>query len=314
MPILVNMPSLDPADVIKAKNDIETIKNDKADKTQLSNPNLLINPDFRINQRGQSEYTASSSTIYTVDRWKTTNGNLTISPLTEDNKTYINLLHNGAGVSTGYGYFRQEFENPLMGTYTVSAYVRGTGKFNINILGRTSDGTVVTANLITADATSEWVRYTSTFTTESKLNTSLSQVYFRIYEGANIDVADVKLELGSVATEFVPPDPASELLKCQRYCTMIDRWERFRAVSITENLIEFSIPISTSMYAAPTIINSEAFVVRDIKKQAHTGFSFSISNSATGRGILIIASKTSHGLTDAQLVVDTQRILLSADL
>ena len=30
-----------------------------------SNPNLLINPDFRINQRGLSEYASD----YTVDRW-----------------------------------------------------------------------------------------------------------------------------------------------------------------------------------------------------------------------------------------------------
>ena len=35
----------------------------------LSNPNLLINPDFAINQRGQSTYTGISAYTYTVDRW-----------------------------------------------------------------------------------------------------------------------------------------------------------------------------------------------------------------------------------------------------
>lgn len=35
-------------------------------KTQISNPNLLDNPWFTVNQRGQSEYVV---TTYTVDRW-----------------------------------------------------------------------------------------------------------------------------------------------------------------------------------------------------------------------------------------------------
>ena len=34
----------------------------------LSNPNLLINPDFAVNQRGQSTYTGISAYTYTVDR------------------------------------------------------------------------------------------------------------------------------------------------------------------------------------------------------------------------------------------------------
>ena len=34
-----------------------------------SNPNLLINPDFKINQRGLTEYKGYQG--YTVDMWKT---------------------------------------------------------------------------------------------------------------------------------------------------------------------------------------------------------------------------------------------------
>ena len=35
--------------------------------TKQQNPNLIINPDFKINQRGQSSYTGA---VYGVDRWK----------------------------------------------------------------------------------------------------------------------------------------------------------------------------------------------------------------------------------------------------
>ena len=47
--------------------DIHVTATEKAawNAVNYSNPNLLINPDFRINQRGQAEYTSG----YTVDRW-----------------------------------------------------------------------------------------------------------------------------------------------------------------------------------------------------------------------------------------------------
>ena len=37
---------------------------------KFSNPNLLINPDFAVNQRGEDTYEIQNSAKYTVDRWK----------------------------------------------------------------------------------------------------------------------------------------------------------------------------------------------------------------------------------------------------
>ena len=40
---------------------------------KFSNPNLLINPDFKINQRGETSYTSEVAhtikNVYSVDRW-----------------------------------------------------------------------------------------------------------------------------------------------------------------------------------------------------------------------------------------------------
>ena len=39
----------------------------------------------------------------------------------------------------------------------------------------------------------------------------------RLNNGINVTIKRVKLEVGSCSTPFVPPNPAEELLKCQRY-------------------------------------------------------------------------------------------------
>ena len=54
--------------------DIHVTAAEKSAWDGLSNPNLLINPDFRVNQRGQNEY----STGYTVDRWSVSYTHLTL--------------------------------------------------------------------------------------------------------------------------------------------------------------------------------------------------------------------------------------------
>ena len=59
----------------KSNNTIKTL----ALTNDISNPNLLINPDFKINQRGQSTYSISPGSGYTVDRWKLWNGTLTVN-------------------------------------------------------------------------------------------------------------------------------------------------------------------------------------------------------------------------------------------
>ena len=140
-----------------------------AKTADIQNENLLINPDFRINQRGNTDFSVtyhqgtpiSQSQKYTVDRWRIMDGEANIS--------------NGKFTLTGT--IIQVLENSIGGNFTASVSVES--------------GT----------ATASYDDSTKTFTIVG-------------------DVAVLKwakLEYGSVATPFVPPDPASELLKCQRY-------------------------------------------------------------------------------------------------
>lgn len=96
--------------------------------------------------------------------------------------------------------------------------------------------------------------------------------------GDTITVEWIKLELGSVATPFVPPNPATELLKCRRFFYRIGRNIPFfnpgngivinKDPSTHEVIGEGYLYLPTSMRVAPTIVstpmmsfcNNEAYV------------------------------------------------------
>ena len=80
-----------------------------------TNPNLLINPDFKINQRGKTDFSVSyhtgspipQSQVYTVDRWRIMDGRANIS--------------NGKFTLTGT--IIQALENSIGGDFTASVSV-----------------------------------------------------------------------------------------------------------------------------------------------------------------------------------------------
>lgn len=155
---------------------------------KFSNPNLLINPNFEINQRGSTTYT----TGYTVDRWRVAGATLNAKTKTLSNP-------NSAG-----GTFLQSLENKPTGTFTVTlnvASVTGTVKFSWKDGSTYKTGAVISKGL-----------NTYTFTASS-----LTEVGVDVASGASIQLDYMKLEEGSVATHFVEPNKAEELLKCQRY-------------------------------------------------------------------------------------------------
>ena len=155
---------------------------------KFSNPNLLINPDFKINQREASSYTSG----YTVDRWKISNATLNATTKTLSNPNSTD------------GNFLQSLENKPTGTFTVTlnvASVTGTVKF------LWQDGSTPKTGV----AISKGVN-TYTFTASS-----LTWVGIQIASGASIQLSYMKLEKGTVATSFIAPNPAEELVKCKRY-------------------------------------------------------------------------------------------------
>lgn len=155
---------------------------------KFSNPNLLINPDFRINQRGATSYEKQG---YSVDRWKI--WNVTVTPSTNGGITVKNDKYEDTGT------FIQILENATEGDSTLSCYVTSVS------------GTVT----MVADDDSQVILKQGL----NVVHTSSSTKSFTIFlnQGTSITLKWVKLEQGKVATPFVAPNYADELVKCQRY-------------------------------------------------------------------------------------------------
>ena len=188
--------------------DIHVTAAEKSAWDGLSNPNLLINPDFRVNQRGQNEY----STGYTVDRWYSP-GKCSAAPISGG----VKLTSTVTASSTTHAFW-QNFEFPLPpGKYTLSlkaADVTGVWAARIRIV--TAAGDYVDSyytprlqagiNSVTVDLS------------DSEYISAVSIGFNKGTEAGNsLKLAWAKLEGGSLATPFVPPDYAAELAKCQRF-------------------------------------------------------------------------------------------------
>lgn len=192
--------------------------------TKFSNPNLLINPDFRINQRGKSTY----DNQYSVDRWKVYNAlyNVSTKNLSNPNNSDGNIV--------------QVFENHLNGTYTITVHCSSvTGKSNFtwggeSVIVKEEVGDLKEGiNIVTINAT------------------DLRFIGVLVEPGASVIIDYIKLEQGSIATPFVAPNPAEELVKCKRFYNCIEFIQVFYSSEIGVEYI-FSYIIQ-NMRTKPTV-------------------------------------------------------------
>ena len=192
-----------------ADADINVTADEKAYWNTLSGKNELDNPDFRVNQRGQNEY----STGYTVDRWYISTDKCKAAP--EPNGIRLTAT---ATLTSNTHAFWQNIEFPLApGKYTLSLKAADvTGVWAARIRTVTAAGDYVDSyytprlqagiNSVTVDLS------------DSEYISAVSIGFNKGNEAGNsLKLAWAKLEGGSLATPFVPPDYAAELAKCQRF-------------------------------------------------------------------------------------------------
>ena len=198
--------------------------------------NLLINGDFQVSQRGDFTTASSATVSYFVDRWYTDVANAV--SVNRQHLTGINIpdtpfISKGVRLvatssGTSYSGVRQKIENPTQyvgRTFTYSGWVRS----NTPNARLTSYGHGGVSQVIVSEAHSgngEWEKLSVTFTlTGSVTNAwyvsafistagigSVAQV-----TGDYIEVTQLQLELGSVATPFEHRSYGEELALCQRY-------------------------------------------------------------------------------------------------
>ena len=171
------------------------------------NNNLLINGDFRVNQRGKDVYERISGRVYTVDRWGIWSNRGTFNVQT---KTLTNLSTSGNFILSQY---LEDSEVLLGKTMTFSVGINGnvyhtTGTAETSYSGVTADALIAINNIDNLF----YIRILWDFARQA----------FRVDIGCTPSMGSLvlnyaKLEIGSSATEFVPRSYVEELSMCQRY-------------------------------------------------------------------------------------------------
>lgn len=179
----------------------------KAAATAISNKNHLINPNFKVNQRGQTEWTSVS---FTADRW------FMRSPANDFKVTLEEKglrITNISGTETGGTVVWQRI--PLseldLRNHTLTASAKISEITGITGLRIIADGAAPAGVRIAEDGIHTVTYEIGEYTDYIGVGlTSMSPDCSALFEWG-------QLEVGSVATPFVPPNLAEELAKCQRY-------------------------------------------------------------------------------------------------
>lgn len=172
--------------------------------TKFSNPNLLINPDFKINQRGKSTYSSTGAGA-TVDRWLGTNAKTVVN---SDNTVTVSSL-------SGTGYFTQHEENISYGKHTYSIYVQAI------------TGTVKAFYKSKNSKDIELGTLKQGLNTFTSVDDGFKSFFLNIAGGSSVTLKYVKVEQGTVATAFIAPNMAEEITKCKRYFQVLNVFEGF---------------------------------------------------------------------------------------
>lgn len=158
---------------------------------RFSNPNLLLNSNFRVDQRGSGTYSNNTTKpTYTLDRWISINAQVVYNI---DGTATITSL---ATTDTS-SWFKQILAHAINDTCTLSCNI-----------------TEVTGNayLYNQRNGKKIVKGLNTVTLSY-----LKEASIELKQGASITIEWIKLEKGSKATTYVAPNYAEELQKCKMY-------------------------------------------------------------------------------------------------
>ena len=179
-------------------------------------PNLLINPDFKINQRGTASEGSGSTAKYCVDRWYKPAGTAWYAPTSNDPFRLLGSVYQYIDNTADLNKRTLEVGGLKLTASILTEDRSNTGSGSARASVTATINTYPSAS--TVFATSDATR--AGFTISIGYDSSISKYYVKI-DGNNASVNEIfwaKLEIGENATPYVAPDPATELEKCKRYC------------------------------------------------------------------------------------------------
>ncbi len=330
---------------------------------KASNPNLLDNADFRVNQRNGSITKLGAKAYYDVDFARVANESLQQQYRVTDiddtyamflggdgNKFYIKL----EDIEKGYvsnDYMVDRWRGSLSSIVKVLDHgirtecyddthnqgVKQFKKYDMNLLvgkmftlSLEVDTTGVSEECINNSNYCHWLNVNGvstkiylkekrnseilSFTGMIQYNTGSYRDYLLVQlntiTGTVIKWA--KLELGEKATPFVPPDYASELLKCKYYyqeITEVGNPNVYTSNALHRNIRYSEMRIKPTAYFKNSIFNKVGYTrMGNTGGNLIEGFTFSLNcqeGNEVKHGLAIIATKEGHGLnsTNCNVVV-----------
>ncbi|OSA89564.1 UNVERIFIED_ORG: hypothetical protein B2H93_16000 [Clostridium botulinum] len=289
-------------------NNTSQLKDCAKNISQLSNSNLLINGYFinSVNQRNMKTYEWKNGGLYTLDRWHLAyGGNITLNDegVIFDTQSSPNVSCELRQVIENSKYYIRGKDVTLSLKYKVSYVYSGETCGQLAFYSRLTGSSSRVENL---NFDGQW--HTITFTAKEDLlsndDGTKESIFIIRAKNIKIELEWAKLEIGSIATPFIPRLYGEKLALCQRYCYKTPYQKVIRASYITADLIGFDISLPVDMRVSPTLLgnaNSDYFISSFNGGTHLDGFSFSVVK--TGSGIAIIANKKSHGLNDANFVI-----------
>lgn len=259
--------------------------------------NLLINPLFLINQRGESLYTLRGPS-YTVDCWKATG---TFSTCSVGYSNDYLLIFNGSR-TLGISQYIENYQGLAGKTVTLSFLADITsGRYKVTL----DDGTVHSSSNFSSNG-----KQLYSFSYEISSAPSQLRCSFESVAGAQAKIYAAKLEIGSNQTLayqdvngdwqlLEQPDP-NEILKCYRYQYVpVGEDNSYPnasgfAFSATQGRFIFPMPVPMRISPTLTYLNGatiNAFLI--LKPAGGSGNVTSIStirNTPSGIGVIVNTS------------------------
>ena len=234
--------------------------------------NILINGSFMVSQRG--DYTSSNTSIsagttntYHLDRWQLRTGGVNSEDRRITNGYQTNSIHGDSyrirATSSGSGYLRflQRVEGNLAGNWiTFSGWVKSNNPNAYLMAYQSWLGTRAFSKPHSGNG--QWEYLTLTYYEEATGGDNAT-LYFdagiisntfgntNITTGDYLEVAQLQVELGQVATPFEQRSYGEELNLCKRYYQRIQNGQ-LTGVRNTGTRLRLSAPLSPEMRRIPT--------------------------------------------------------------
>ena len=274
-------PAIDPSKIDGLDDDLAAL----APKTAISNPNILHNPWFTVNQRGITSVTESHK--YIADRWRTYTTLATFEVSRDSNGCIV--IDNTFG-SEGIALYQKRTT-----TYLNSLVGR---KLTASVL--LSDGTIYSGTAV-FDGTNRTNYYENdSLILYAPAISNYQILCVAVKPGASVTIKALKLEVGEISTLHLDsrPEYALELAKCQRYFQRIQSTVSGQAVNltigsaVTSSQVILPLPI-TPMRATPTLTHSSVTI-----KSPQTGGSITptaIGINTAGTNCIMLYCNSSVG-------------------